>query len=179
MWWLKDKASGEHRAPGVSAVPPQQALSPASRRASGTTAPQDLWRAGARFAIVPERVQVDTTLGRELNGPASSRWISFGCVPDRLFLKPFSGPSPGRRVNPPAKLSRIERSRSILQGQPGRVRGSAPGQFDFETHQLVAAEGVEDALSPDAARPSSLSRLAAVSLSPSAHSAHPRRRPAA
>ena len=48
---------------------------------------RSFWQAGARFAIIPERVQVDATLGRELNGPASSRWISFGLrlTPDRLF----------------------------------------------------------------------------------------------
>lgn len=45
------------------------------------------WQVGARFAIVPNRVQVDTTIGKQFDGPRESRWISFGLrlTPDRLF----------------------------------------------------------------------------------------------
>ncbi len=45
------------------------------------------WQAGARYAIVPNRVQVDATFGRQLGGPAAGRWMSFGLrlTPERLF----------------------------------------------------------------------------------------------
>jgi hypothetical protein len=45
------------------------------------------WQIGARYSIVPDRVQIDATLGQQVGGPIASRWISFGLrlTPDRLF----------------------------------------------------------------------------------------------
>jgi hypothetical protein len=45
------------------------------------------WQLGGRYAIVPDRVQVDTTIGEQFIQGQSTRWISFGLrlTPDRLF----------------------------------------------------------------------------------------------
>ena len=42
---------------------------------------------GARYAIVPDRIQVDATMGQQIAGPSRSQWISFGLrlTPDKLF----------------------------------------------------------------------------------------------
>lgn len=45
------------------------------------------WQTGGRLAIVPNRVQVDLTVGQQVDKPSSSRWISLGLrfTPDELF----------------------------------------------------------------------------------------------
>ena len=42
---------------------------------------------GGRFGIVPDKVQIDATIGQQLNGASNSRWISFGLrlTPDSLW----------------------------------------------------------------------------------------------
>lgn len=88
LGWLKDKASGEHRATwGLGGEFRLHDRLTGIAETFGDSSSGTFWQAGARFAILPERVQLDATLGRELSGPASSRWISFGLrlTPDRLF----------------------------------------------------------------------------------------------
>lgn len=48
---------------------------------------QPYWQLGARYAIVPNRVQVDATVGQPFGGNAIGRWISFGLrlTPESLF----------------------------------------------------------------------------------------------
>lgn len=48
---------------------------------------QPYWHLGARYSIIPERVQIDATFGQQFDGPRSGRWVSFGIrlTPDRLF----------------------------------------------------------------------------------------------
>ena len=45
------------------------------------------WQVGARFAIVPERFQIDATLGRHVDQPWANHWLSLGLrlTPDRFF----------------------------------------------------------------------------------------------
>lgn len=45
------------------------------------------WQVGGRLAIVPNRVQIDLTLGQQVSGPAGSRWVSMGLrfTPDEVF----------------------------------------------------------------------------------------------
>lgn len=45
------------------------------------------WQLGARYSLVPDRVQIDATLGHRFSGEATERWFSFGLrlTPDRLF----------------------------------------------------------------------------------------------
>lgn len=46
-----------------------------------------LWQFGARYSIVPDRVQIDATLGHQFSGEVAERWFSFGLrlTPDQLF----------------------------------------------------------------------------------------------
>lgn len=48
---------------------------------------QPYWHLGARYSIVPDRVQIDATVGQQFDGPHSGRWVSFGLrlTPERLF----------------------------------------------------------------------------------------------
>lgn len=45
------------------------------------------WQVGGRYAIVPDKVQVDATLGQQFSGNRTGRWISFGLrlTPEKLF----------------------------------------------------------------------------------------------
>lgn len=45
------------------------------------------WQLGGRLAIVPDRVQVDLTVGQQMAGPGASRWVSLGLrlTPNELF----------------------------------------------------------------------------------------------
>ena len=48
---------------------------------------QPYWQLGGRYAIVPNRVQIDATLGQQAGGNANARWVSFGLrlTPESLF----------------------------------------------------------------------------------------------
>lgn len=45
------------------------------------------WQAGLRAFLIPDRVQIDGTVGQQWNGEKESRWFSIGLrfTPDRLF----------------------------------------------------------------------------------------------
>ncbi len=45
------------------------------------------WQAGLRIFLVPDRVQIDSTIGNQRYGDRDSRWISIGIrlTPERLF----------------------------------------------------------------------------------------------
>jgi len=45
------------------------------------------WQAGIRTFLVPDRVQIDGTVGKQWNGDRDTRWFSIGIrlTPDRLF----------------------------------------------------------------------------------------------
>ncbi len=45
------------------------------------------WQAGLRFGIVPERIQIDATIGRQLAPTETPRWFTLGLrlTPERLF----------------------------------------------------------------------------------------------
>lgn len=88
LGWLKDKATGENRATwGLGGELRLLERLTAIAETFGDNSSGPFWQLGARFAIVPDKVQVDATLGRELNGPSSTRWISVGLrlTPDKLF----------------------------------------------------------------------------------------------
>lgn len=88
LGWLKDKASGDHRLTwGVGGEFQLHTRLSAIAEAFGDNRNGPFWQAGVRLAIVPDRIQLDATYGRELHGPGDSRWLSFGLrlTPDRLF----------------------------------------------------------------------------------------------
>ena len=55
--------------------------------AFGESNPNTYWQAGGRFSLIPQLLQVDTTLGRAASGNSDNRWISFGVrfTPSKLF----------------------------------------------------------------------------------------------
>lgn len=86
--WLKDKATGEHRATWglgseVQATPRILLIA----ESFGDHKNKPYGQIGARYAIVPNLFQIDTTVGRQLNGSIDTRWISFGLriTPDKMF----------------------------------------------------------------------------------------------
>jgi hypothetical protein len=86
--WLKDRASGTHNMTwGVGGEFKIASRLLAIAETFGDNHNQPYWQLGGRFAIVPNRVQVDATLGQQFSGSSSRRWISFGLrlTPERLF----------------------------------------------------------------------------------------------
>jgi len=55
--------------------------------AFGESNPNTYWQAGGRFSLIPQLLQVDTTLGSAASGGRDHRWISFGVrfTPSKLF----------------------------------------------------------------------------------------------
>ena len=55
--------------------------------AFGDSRPNTYWQAGGRFSLIPQLLQIDTTLGQSAAGENGSRWISFGLrfTPTSLF----------------------------------------------------------------------------------------------
>ncbi len=55
--------------------------------AFGESNPNTYWQAGGRFSLIPQLLQVDTTLGSTASGGGDHRWISFGLrfTPSKLF----------------------------------------------------------------------------------------------
>lgn len=45
------------------------------------------WQTGLRFSVIPDRFQLDASLGQQLNGGNDARWVSFGVrlTPEHLF----------------------------------------------------------------------------------------------
>ena len=86
--WLRDKATGEHRATWglgseIQATPRLLLIA----ESFGDHQNNPYWQIGARYAIVPNLFQIDTTIGRQFNGSMETRWISFGLriTPDKMF----------------------------------------------------------------------------------------------
>lgn len=53
----------------------------------GDSHPNTYWQAGGRFSLIPQLLQIDTTIGQSTGGDNASRWISFGLrfTPASLF----------------------------------------------------------------------------------------------
>jgi hypothetical protein len=86
--WLKDSASGTHSMTwGIGGEFNLASRLLAIAETFGDNHNQPYWQVGGRFAIIPDRVQVDATVGQRFAGPSSGRWVSFGLrlTPDRLF----------------------------------------------------------------------------------------------
>ncbi len=88
LGWLRDRASGRSNSTwGMGGEFKLSERLLAIAESFGDDRVKPYWQLGARYAIVPDRVQVDATVGQQLNGPREGRWISFGLrlTPDRLF----------------------------------------------------------------------------------------------
>lgn len=91
LGWLRDRASRQDRATwglGLEYYPaPRVALIAES---FGDDQAQPYWQTGLRYSIVPELLQVDTTVGAQHDGRRGGRWLSLGLrwTPARLFSRP-------------------------------------------------------------------------------------------
>jgi hypothetical protein len=86
--WLRERETSRHNATwGLGAELKMSSRIMAIAETFGDNHTRPYWQAGARYAIVPDKVQVDATIGRQFSGPSSGRWISIGfrLTPDRLF----------------------------------------------------------------------------------------------
>lgn len=86
--WLRDRASGKHNMTwGVGGEISVVSRLLAIVETFGDNHGNPYWQAGWRFAIVPDKIQIDATVGQQFDGPSGSRWVSFGLrlTPDKLF----------------------------------------------------------------------------------------------
>ncbi len=88
LGWLRDRASGMDNLTwgmGVELQTFPRFL--AIAELFGDHRHDPYWQVGGRFAIIPDRVQVDATVGQQFSGPASGHWVSIGLrlTPERLF----------------------------------------------------------------------------------------------
>lgn len=85
---LKDRASGGRNA--TWSFGGELKLTPTITgiaKSFGDNRTKPYWQLGGRIAVIPGRVQVDASTGRQTEGPRSGRWISFGLrfTPERLY----------------------------------------------------------------------------------------------
>ena len=86
--WLRERVTGRNNLTwgvGTEIVASERLLLIAETFGDHRNRPY--WQVGARFAIVPNRVQVDATAGRQFSDVPGSRWISIGLrlTPEKLF----------------------------------------------------------------------------------------------
>ena len=86
--WLKDRLTKEDRITwGIGAEFQASPRLLAIAETFGDHRTRPYWQVGARFAIIPDKVQIDATVGQQFSGPSGSQWISFGLrlTPASLF----------------------------------------------------------------------------------------------
>ncbi len=88
LGWLKDKARGNSSTTwGIGGEFRLSERLQGIAESFGDDHGRPYWQAGLRFAVIPERVQIDATLGRQLAPTATPRWFTLGLrlTPERLF----------------------------------------------------------------------------------------------
>lgn len=86
--WLHDRASSRNNLTwGVATELAISSRFQGIAEIYGDNRSQPFWQIGGRFTIVPDRIQIDATVGQQFSAPTSGRWFSFGLrlTPDRLF----------------------------------------------------------------------------------------------
>lgn len=86
--WLRDKATNENRATwGVGAEMQASQRILLIAESFGDNQANPYWQMGARYSVIPNLFQLDTTIGQQFNGTANMRWISFGLriTPEKIF----------------------------------------------------------------------------------------------
>lgn len=85
---LRDRATGTHSMTwGVGGEFRISSKFLAIAESFGDNHHQPYWQVGGRLAIIPDRVQIDATVGQPFAGSGNGRWISFGLrlTPERFF----------------------------------------------------------------------------------------------
>ena len=76
---LKDRASGaQHTTWGLGGEFRLNTRWQAIAEVFGDDQVRPYWQVGARYAVVPDKVQIDATVGQQMEGPLSGRWFSLG-----------------------------------------------------------------------------------------------------
>lgn len=88
LGWLRDRATRrDNLSWGIGGEWAFNERLSAIAESFGDNRNKPYWQAGLRVFIVPQRVQIDGTVGQQMHGPHESRWFSLGLrlTPDRLF----------------------------------------------------------------------------------------------
>jgi len=88
LGWMKDKEKNEQRMTyGLASEIEVSERVTVIAEAYGDTSAKPYWQAGARFTLIPNLFQMDSTIGQQLSGGSSSTWFSFGLrfTPDSIF----------------------------------------------------------------------------------------------
>lgn len=88
LGWLRDRATQRDNLTwGVGGEYALNNRFSAMAESFGDNREKPYWQAGLRAFLIPDRVQIDGTVGRQWNGQKESRWFSIGLrfTPDRLF----------------------------------------------------------------------------------------------
>ena len=86
--WLRDKATNEERLTyGLGAEIQTSSRMILIAETFGDHKAKPYWQAGARYSLIPDLLQIDTTVGQQYNGTTNTRWLSFGLryIPASLF----------------------------------------------------------------------------------------------
>jgi hypothetical protein len=88
LGWLRDKLTNENRMTyGFGAEIQTGGRFMLIAETFGDNKAKPFWQTGARYSVIPNLFQIDTTIGQQFNGTTSTRWISFGLryIPDSIF----------------------------------------------------------------------------------------------
>lgn len=86
--WLKDKQTGRNNATwGVGGEYKLTSRLLAISEVFGDNHQKPYWQVGTRYSIIPDKFQIDATIGQQISASTDYRWISFGIriTPDSLF----------------------------------------------------------------------------------------------
>lgn len=88
LGWLRERGSQRHNLTwGLGGEFVLGERSSVIAETFGDNRAKPYWQTGMRFFVIPNRVQVDATVGQQQEGGRDSRWFSFGLrlTPERLF----------------------------------------------------------------------------------------------
>jgi hypothetical protein len=88
LGWLRDKLTNENKMTyGFGAEIQTSGRFMLIAETFGDNKAKPYWQTGARYSVIPNLFQIDTTIGQQFNGTTSTRWISFGLryIPDSIF----------------------------------------------------------------------------------------------
>jgi hypothetical protein len=86
--WMRDKSTNEHRMTyGFGAEIQTSERMMLIAETFGDHKAKPYWQTGARYSLIPNLLQIDTTIGQQYNGSSNTRWISFGLryIPESIF----------------------------------------------------------------------------------------------
>ncbi len=86
--WLHDKATGKHQSTwGIGTELNLNNRWTLIGESFGNSVDNPFWQTGVRYSLIPGLLQIDSTIGQQLQHATEHRWLSFGVryTPARLF----------------------------------------------------------------------------------------------